>query len=104
MESGSNKTPTLLAGAGEGELKLGYKLETLGYKMNQTIKLLKACSENHWKNMRIIKSNLTKSTNPDPVSTNTCRNKDTPLNMFFNFAPEKTCKHILENCWTKLKL
>ena len=31
---GSNRTPTLFAGAGEGELKLGYKLETfsLGYK------------------------------------------------------------------------
>jgi len=34
---GSNGTPTLLAGAGEGELKLGYKLETLGCKLNQTI-------------------------------------------------------------------
>lgn len=30
--TGCSTTPTLLAGAGEGELKLGYKLETLGYK------------------------------------------------------------------------
>lgn len=87
----SNGTPTLLAGAGEGELKLGYKLETLGCKLKQTIIKTSRGMKGNWrKTTRIIKSlKLSNKIN----WSGPCFNKQEQgllCRMFFNRDPERT--------------